>query len=155
MFTITDQQSPLIFHVYYTINTKKLYPSLLRLVRLVSSSSFSWQTNKIGIRLFEGATVTNTSKLDPALVSSPIVENDPSQDDLLWMKMMKSCKKKGEPSGNYMKHCKWWDLNGILPIYQLVQDFFHPQYSYTWWFSSSQTVELPEGISRIKSYLGL
>jgi hypothetical protein len=27
-----------------------------------------------------------------------------------------------------MKHSKSWDYNGILPIYQLVQDFFHPQY---------------------------
>ena len=25
-----------------------------------------------------------------------------------------------------MKHCEWWDYNWILPIYQLVQDFFHP-----------------------------
>ena len=33
-----------------------------------------------------------------------------------------------------MKHCKSWDYNG-KPIYQLVQDFFHPQYDW----------ELPSG----------
>ena len=27
--------------------------------------------------------------------------------------------------GNYMKHCKSWDCNGIN---QLIQDVFHPQY---------------------------
>ena len=31
-----------------------------------------------------------------------------------------------------MKHCKWWDCNGILPIYQLVQDFatIHRMFSF-------------------------
>ena len=26
-----------------------------------------------------------------------------------------------------MKHCREWDHHGIFSIYQLVQDFFHPQ----------------------------
>ena len=29
-------------------------------------------------------------------------------------------------TGIPMKPCKEWDSNGILPIYQLVQDWFHP-----------------------------
>ena len=38
-----------------------------------------------------------------------------------------------------MKHCKEWDYNGMFTIYQLVQDFFHPQ-----WPTVFQPAKFPE-----------